>query len=79
MTSGRRNTAEITVITEIDGGKMIVNIMEEWNRKVLTPRLKGRKIKLRAAIIGRNSPWASGWTPMTATDPTCSSVLQRFN
>ena len=55
MISGRRNTIEITVIAE-DGGTMIVNIMEERNRKVLMPGLNGRKIKQRAAIIGRDSP-----------------------
>jgi len=37
-------------------GMMIVNIMEERNRKVLMSGLKGRKIKLRTAIIGRDSP-----------------------
>ena len=56
MISGRRNTIEITVIAEIDGGTMIVNIMEERNRKVLMPGLNGRKIKQRAAIIGRDNP-----------------------
>ena len=41
------------MIVEIDGDTMIINIMEERNRKVATSGLKGRKIKLRAAIIGR--------------------------
>ena len=64
MTSGRRNTLVIAVIVAIDGGTMIVNIMEE--RNVLTPVLKVRKIKRTAAIIGRdivimNTPMHAGY------------------
>ena len=36
MTNNKRKTVEITVIAEIDGGTMFVNIMEERNRKVAT-------------------------------------------
>ena len=56
MTSGGWNTVISTAIVKIDGGRIVVNIMEETGRKVLTSGLKSRKIKLRAAIIGRDSP-----------------------
>jgi len=61
---------------KVDGCTMAINVMKKRNREKVLPNLESREAKLRAAILGRNSPRVGFRAPVTTTYPSSTPILK---